>query len=194
MPLGQKQERHGLRYLPEYEIWLTMKQRCHNPRSQRYKYYGARGIKVCEAWRASFATFLADVGRRPSPELTLDREDNNKGYEPGNVRWVPQAVQKQNRRNVTRYEHEGKTLLLSEWATEKNLPLELLEARVKTGGWTIERALTTPVGDPPKHSKMQTLNGKTQTIAAWARERGIKYVTLKARIRRGVPLDKALIP
>lgn len=76
-----------------------MIQRCTNPNNAKYSYYGGRGIKVCARWLASFADFLADVGERPSPKLTLDRFPNNDGnYEPGNVRWATWSEQMRNRR------------------------------------------------------------------------------------------------
>lgn len=148
MPLGKKQERHGLRKLPEYQLWLTMKQRCHNPRCKKYPWYGARGIEVCPRWRDSFKTFLEDVGRRPAPGMEIDREDNDKGYEPGNVRWATRLVQNRNRRNTVEYEHQGRKLFLSQWAKETGVPLQTLKARLTAYNWTLERALTTPVGAP----------------------------------------------
>jgi hypothetical protein len=68
-----------------------MKQRCTNPRSNRFKRYGERGISFCERW-LSFDNFLADMGERP-PNMTLDRIDNDRNYEPGNCRWATKEVQ-----------------------------------------------------------------------------------------------------
>jgi hypothetical protein len=82
---------------PLYPIWKTMRQRCLNPANADYRWYGARGITVCERWN-DFTNFLADVGERPSPELTLDRIDVNGNYEPGNIRWATWEQQRQNKR------------------------------------------------------------------------------------------------
>src|SRR5262245_34099637 len=60
----------------EYRCWTHMRQRCNNPNNDTYKYYGGRGIKVCERW-SSFENFLADMGPKPSPELTLERINND---------------------------------------------------------------------------------------------------------------------
>lgn len=94
-------ERHGMSHTPEYSAWRNMVGRC-TPGSRRYEvhreYYGDRGITVCDQWRASFVNFLADVGPRPSDQHSLDRIDNDKGYEPGNVRWATASEQAQNRR------------------------------------------------------------------------------------------------
>lgn len=84
----------------EYITWNSIKDRCENPRDADYKYYGARGIKMCAYWRHSFNNFLADMGRRPRPELSIDRIDSDGDYEPGNCRWATITEQNQNRRNV----------------------------------------------------------------------------------------------
>ena len=83
---------------PEYDIWKAMKQRCANPNCKEFKDYGGRGITVCAEWAKDFGAFIASVGRRPAKGLTLDRIDNSKGYEPGNVRWATRAEQSRNRR------------------------------------------------------------------------------------------------
>jgi hypothetical protein len=75
-----------------------MIQRCTNPRRKKYPNYGARGITVCEYWKNSFAAFLSDVGRRPTPRHSIDRINNDGNYEPGNVRWALPVEQAHNRR------------------------------------------------------------------------------------------------
>lgn len=73
---------------PTYISWAEMITRCENPKKKNFKYYGARGISVCERWRHSFQNFLADMGPRPEGQ-TLDRWPNRTGnYEPGNCRWA----------------------------------------------------------------------------------------------------------
>ncbi len=85
---------------PTYRSWLSMNQRCTNPKKKTWKHYGGRGITICERWRGEngFQNFLADMGPRPAG-MTLDRWPNNNGnYEPGNCRWATPSQQNRNQR------------------------------------------------------------------------------------------------
>ena len=88
--------RRGVPPSPTYNSWTGMMQRCYSQNATSYHRYGARGIKVCEAWQ-TFANFLADMGERPEGK-TLDRKDNNGNYEPSNCQWSTPKEQAANRR------------------------------------------------------------------------------------------------
>lgn len=81
----------------EYRTWKAMRQRCGDPFHQDFRLYGGRGIKVCDRWQ-SFSNFLADMGRKPSASHSIDRIDNDRGYEPGNCRWATAKEQRANQR------------------------------------------------------------------------------------------------
>lgn len=93
-------ESHGMKKTKAYRTWCHMKDRCHNENDRSYIYYGARGISVCDEWRKSFLSFFNHIGEPPSPKHQIDRIDNNKGYEPNNVRWVLSSTNNQNRRST----------------------------------------------------------------------------------------------
>lgn len=84
----------------EYRIYRGMLQRCYNPKAHAYRYYGRRGIIVCDEWRHSFDAFLRDMGNRPGPEFTIERLDVDGNYDPDNCIWLPLDQQAQNTRKT----------------------------------------------------------------------------------------------
>lgn len=101
--------KHGMIGTPEYKTWARMKNRCFNVGGPDYPNYGGRGITVCEEWRSDFMAFFNHVGPRPTPKHSIDRIDNDKGYEPGNVRWATVAEQNLNRRPIVTGDEHGNT-------------------------------------------------------------------------------------
>lgn len=113
---------NGYSHSPEYTSWNGATQRCHNPGNDGYHNYGARGITVCDEWRASFEAFLRDMGPRP-PGTALERIDNDRGYEPSNCRWATSAEQARNTRR-TRLNPEVVKVL--RWGAKNGIPIRLL--------------------------------------------------------------------
>lgn len=97
--IGIRSKTHGLSRSPTYRIWRNMKDRCLRRKNKTYKYYGCRGISVCNRW-LKFENFLEDMGLKPeaSNKYELDRIDNNGNYEPNNCRWVTHRQNCHNRR------------------------------------------------------------------------------------------------
>src|SRR5437899_1304757 len=116
-----------------------MKMRCTKPKNPSYRFYGARGIGVCERW-LTFANFLADMGDRPDG-LELDRTNNALGYEPGNCRWVTRAENLGNTQRATSITFNGETLSVTVWARRLGIHPWSLQLRLRS--WPLERALTT---------------------------------------------------
>ncbi len=144
---------HGMRRSAEYRIWCHIKDRCCNPNCHCYKHYGGRGIKVCDRWLHSFENFFADMGFRPSPELKIERLNNDGDYCPENCKWATNLEEQNNRTNNHFEEWNGKNLTIAQWSRELNMSENLLRGRIVTLGWSAEKAFTTPVknkkSDPP---------------------------------------------
>ena len=122
-----------------------MRSRCESQNDAKYPDYGGRGIKVCDRWRHDFAAFLVDVGPRPSPSHSLDRfPDNDRGYEPDNVRWATASEQQRNTRRNRLVTYHGETRPLCEWAEVYQLDYHVVRDRLARG-WPPERAFTAPI-------------------------------------------------
>lgn len=94
---GKKNKTHGLSKSRTYKSWRMLKERCNNPKTKGYEYYGGRGIRVCDRWLNSFENFYNDMGIRPLGK-TIDRINVNGNYEPSNCRWATPSEQTLNQR------------------------------------------------------------------------------------------------
>lgn len=131
------------RWAKEYRSWRFMLTRCEDPTHRAYPYYGGRGIRVCERWK-DYASFLADMGRKPEGRYSLDRIDNDGDYEPGNVRWATQAQQTRNYSRNVMLTYQGLTLCMTDWARRLGFKTPTGISHRLQVGWSIERTLTTP--------------------------------------------------
>ena len=141
---GQNLKTHGLSKTRLHRIWHSMYCRCYYPSTNRYKNYGAKGIKVCEEWKHTqgFINFYNwAINNGYSDELTIDRIDNEKDYSPENCRWLTLKEQSNHRTNNRVIEYNGIKHTLSEWCETYNINPVTFSDRLKRG-WTLEQALT----------------------------------------------------
>lgn len=128
------------------KCWKQMKTRCYNPNAKDYKWYGGKGISICEEWLydySVFKTWALSHGYKES--LSIDRIDSNGNYEPNNCRWVNMRVQNQNKASVPLYTYRGETHCMAEWARILGMKRETLKDRVIKLGWSFEEAVETPI-------------------------------------------------
>jgi hypothetical protein len=154
--MGRASVKHGDSKSVEYNTYKSMIDRCHKEKNPAYKTYGAKGIRVCQRWRDDYSNFLADMGRRPSNDHSIDRIDNTHGYscgecedcltrgEPKNCRWLLKAKQARNKTTNTFIECGGERLTLAEWAERSGLTCGCITKRMRCG-WTAEEAINTPI-------------------------------------------------
>lgn len=122
----------------EFNTFRAIKYRCNNKNAQQYDLYGGRGIQ-CKF--NSYEEFLAEVGRRPSNKHSIDRIDNNKDYEPGNVRWATTKEQANNRRTTIFLEYDNKNLPMTEWARLMQVTYTTFRAQYRKLGFDIEKTI-----------------------------------------------------
>ena len=142
---GCSRQKHGKSKNVLFHIWQSMKQRCGNANSPKYKNYGGRGISVCGEWADSFDAFYQwAIHSGYEKGLQIDRADNEKGYSPDNCRWVTALQNENNRRNNHLLTCDGETHTLAEWSRITGMPSTTIVTRLYRGK-TIEEALKTAV-------------------------------------------------
>lgn len=103
---GKRRTKHGhtkgRKWTAEFSAWQHAKQRCFDKNCADYADYGGRGITMHPDWISDFPSFLAHVGEKPSRRMSINRIDNERGYEPGNVKWSTAKEQANNRRSPRR--------------------------------------------------------------------------------------------
>lgn len=151
---GKAQTRHGAaagrQLTPEYRAWRCMLTRAKNPNIARADRYSLRGISVAPEWDSGgdgqgYARFLAHVGPKPGPDHSLDRIDNDRGYEPGNVRWATTRQQIINRSATVWIEKEGVRRTAKEWSALTGIRESVIVQRINKLGWSPDRAVSVPM-------------------------------------------------
>ena len=191
-------EKHGhtksYKQSKTYKTWLSMKSRCFNKNTISWHNYGGRGITVCKKWTTSFESFLKDMGEKPEGK-SLERINVNGDYKPSNCKWATNVEQGNNRRNNSIIFYKGESKTVTEWSRITGIQRSSIYSRLRNN-WDIEKALTTkPIkkGSPKiKSRKTYTFNEKTQNLARWSEELGIKEFNLRNRIEViGWSIEKA---
>lgn len=146
--VSEKNKIHGKSKSRIYKIYCGMKNRCMNPNNYSYEHYGARNIKVCDEWLGengfnNFYNWAIENGY--SDNLTIDRKDVNGDYNSENCRWATRKEQQFNKRNSRIFEYKGVKKNASEWAEEFGISYDTLISRVVKLGWSVEKAIETPV-------------------------------------------------
>lgn len=133
-------KKHGLHGTRLYRIWNGIKNRT-TMYNNNYKNYNARGIRICTEWQEFEPFYNWAIKNGYQDNLTIDRIDVNKNYEPSNCRWATMKEQQNNKRNNVYLEHNGEIHTLTEWEEKLNMNKGTLKNRIKRG-WSVERALT----------------------------------------------------
>lgn len=137
---------HGLSKTRLYSIYQGIINRCLKPKAKGYKNYGERGISVCNEWLEDFLNFYYwALANGYKDNLTIDRIDLNKDYEPSNCRWVTIKQQARNTRHNKVINYRGQSHCLAEWAEILDINYNTLQSRLGKYNWTIKKAFTTPV-------------------------------------------------
>lgn len=129
-----------------YNTWRAMKARCYNENNEAYKWYGGRGIVVCDEWKESYINFKQWAQNNGYVDgLTIERIDTNGNYEPNNCCWKTMLEQANNRNSNVDITYNGKTQTLKQWSEQIGIPYQTLQYRICDAGWSIERSLTEPL-------------------------------------------------
>jgi hypothetical protein len=162
--------------------WAGMWNRCYNPESADYAYYGARGIRVCSEW-LSFESFLAFWGHPPFDGASIGRIDNDGNYEPANCEWQNQEQQNNNTIRSRIIQWNGRAQSIRDWAKEYGIGSRRLSERLRRG-WAMDRALTTPC---PKGFDKELEERRCRNKTGWS-VNGHLY-SARSRWRRGLRLS-----
>lgn len=145
---------HGMSHTRLHQIWSKMNDRCYNPHNSKYDFYGGRGIAICKEWQGTegFINFMNwSLSHGYSDELTIDRIDNDRNYEPSNCRWATWKVQQRNTRRNKLYELNGGKYTCAELSETYGINYPTLQQRLNKLHWRVEEAVEI---EPHKRKKV----------------------------------------
>jgi len=148
----ETQTTHGMEGTRIYRIWKNIKVRCLYPKAINYKWYGGRGIKICDKW-LKFEGFYEDMYLTYKEGLSIDRINSDGNYCKENCKWSTKIEQANNQSNNFIITYNGYTDTLMNMCKKYKLEYKLVETRLNKLHWSIEKAFTTPVQDPIKYLK-----------------------------------------
>lgn len=123
----------GGKVTTEYTSYREMLDRCYSSKNEEYVNYGGRGIYVCDRWKESYKNFLDDMGLKPDRTYSIERINNDGGYEPDNCKWATPVEQGNNTRRNVRITLNGETKTQSQWARHFGIPETTIRGRRKRG-------------------------------------------------------------
>ena len=148
-------------------IFGNIKQRCYNPKSIVYTYYGGRGIKVCDKWLLGGSKAFIEwaLANGYQDDLTIDRIDNNGNYCPENCRWVTKKEQSNNKRNNTLITIDGITKTLAQWSDYSGIDNRRILLNIKKG--YKNKQILTPEKYKKEKSKIAQYDLNGNIIKIW---------------------------
>ena len=181
-------KKHGETKTRLFRIWSKMNFRC----SPKGRYYHL-GRRVCDEWSnkndkgyENFKEWALKNGY--SDELSIDRINNDGNYEPDNCRWADQKTQCNNMSTNHRYKYKDEYKTLAEYSREYGISRDVLKARIQRYGWTVEKAIETPL-----LKRHHSYNGETHTIREWSEILNIPYGTIQSRMYYGYSFEDSII-
>ena len=169
-----KKERKRLR-----SIYNGMRLRCYNEDNVNYKYYGGKGVTICDEWLLSFENFFDwAINNGYNENLTIDRINSEKEYSPDNCKWSTKKEQAYNRSMSVKLTLNGRTMYMTEWAEELGIDKKTLSWRYRNG-WSDEEILSN------KKDIILEYNGECKNLLEWSKQTGIKKSTLWDRYNKG---------
>ncbi len=139
---------HGLSHTPLFNCWLGIMARCYNKKSSCYKFYGKKGIRVCKRWHKKM-NFFRDMGPTWQQDLTLERKNVYGDYRPGNCCWITRDRQAANKTTTRWIVFNGKRQSMTDWGRELGFERPSVISQRLASGWSLKRAMTTPVRKMP---------------------------------------------